>query len=508
MPDSATLGVFIAASLILLVTPGPAVLYIVARSIDQGWIAGVVSSLGMAVGSSVHVTVAWLGMSAILFSSQTAFEALTYAGGAYLVYLGVQALRSRDAAAECGRLERLPLRRVFSQAIVVNLLNPKSALFFVAFLPQFVDLARGTVAGQLLFFAAVFFALALVTDTAYALLAGKLGDLLRGSSTFRRRQRYVSAAMYIGLGLAAAFSGVLVKAEKPPAEVTEFTVMAWNIWHGGNDEQLQEDGRPHVVDIIRNSGADIVLMVETYGTGRMVAEQLGFNYHLIAAPGTAPDDPDVNLSIHSRYPLGEPIDLYRYFNAGGIEVELSPTQRIVVFDTWFNYQPWEDRPDELGLDADELVAWERSGTRPDEVTAILDGMQPWIDNAAEVPVIMGGDHNIWSHLDWTEEARREHGGLVVPWWTTSAIAARGLVDTFRLINPSPVTQPGITWDSPGKRDEHRIDYIYFAGDKILPIASEVHKVPFNEPITVGGKTSMYPSDHGFVLTTFRWQPHH
>jgi len=234
MPDSAMLGVFVAASLVLLLTPGPAVLYIVTRSIDQGWIAGVVSSLGMAVGSLVHVTIAWLGMSAILFSSETAFVALRYAGTAYLVYLGIQTLRAGDHAQAGGRLERQGLKRAFSQAIVVNLLNPKSALFFVAFMPQFVDVSRGTVAGQLLFLCGVFFALAIVTDTAYALMAGKLGDVLRGSATFRRRQRYVSATLYIGLGLAAAFSGAVARAEEPPGEVSEFTVMAWNIRHGGD----------------------------------------------------------------------------------------------------------------------------------------------------------------------------------------------------------------------------------------------------------------------------------
>lgn len=209
MLDSARLGVFIAASLVLLVTPGPAVVYIVTRSIDQGWIAGVVSSLGMAVGSLVHVTVAWLGMSAILFSSDNAFVALKYAGAAYLMYLGVQTLQAGNQVQASDRLERQGLQRVFSQAIVVNLLNPKSALFFIAFMPQFVDLSRGTVAGQLLFLSGVFFALAIITDTAYALLAGKLGDLLRSSPTFRRRQRYVTATMYIGLGLAAAFWGVV-----------------------------------------------------------------------------------------------------------------------------------------------------------------------------------------------------------------------------------------------------------------------------------------------------------
>jgi len=207
MPDSATLGIFVATSLIVLVTPGPAVIYIVTRSMDQGWIAGVVSSFGMGLGSLVHVAAAWVGMTAILFSSPSAFALLRYAGAAYLVYLGVQTLR-RDDAGVAGQVERQGLKRVFWQASVVNLLNPKSALFFIAFMPHFVDPARGSPAGQLLFLCAVFYALALITDTAFALLAGKLGDVLRTSSTFRRRQRYFSATIYIVLGVAAALSGV------------------------------------------------------------------------------------------------------------------------------------------------------------------------------------------------------------------------------------------------------------------------------------------------------------
>ncbi len=338
----------------------------------------------------------------------------------------------------------------------------------------------------------------LVVCLGMALAAACSARVVRGSESPRRfRDSPYSAGVHLR-------EPVSTRGAATSRQVREFTVMAWNIWHGGNDERLNEDGRGHVADIIRASGADIVLMIETYGAGPRVSKALGFNYHLIAEPGTAPDDPATNLSIHSRYPLGERIDFYRPFNVGGVEVLLSPTQRIAVFDTWFNYEPWADQPADLGLGPDELVEWERSGSRPDEVTAILDGMQPWVDNAAEVPVIMGGDHNIWSHLDWTEETRERHGGLVVPWWTTSTIAARGFVDTFRLLNPSPLTHPGITWDSPGKADEHRIDYIYFVGGKIRPVAASVHKVPFNEPIELGGQTSMYPSDHGFVLTTFRW----
>lgn len=207
MPDGTTLGVFIVASLVLLVTPGPASLYIVTRSIDQGWLAGVVSSFGLGVGSLVHVAVAWLGMTVVLFSSEVAFTALKYAGAAYFAYLGAQTLRAADARVD-GGLDRQGLKRVFSQAIVVNLLNPKAALFFIAFMPQFVDPSRGNAAGQLLFLCGVFFALAIATDTAYALLAGKLGKLLRTNPTFQRRQRYFSAAMYIVLGVAAALSGL------------------------------------------------------------------------------------------------------------------------------------------------------------------------------------------------------------------------------------------------------------------------------------------------------------
>lgn len=523
MPDGATLSVFVVASLVLLVTPGPAIVYIVNRSINEGWLAGVVSSFGLGVGSLFHVAAAWLGMTVVLFSSQAAFTTLKYAGAAYLVYLGVQTLREGDQVRLDGQIDRKGLKRAFSQAIIVNLLNPKAAVFFIAFMPQFVDPSRGNAAAQLLFLCAVFFAMAITTDTMYALLAGRLGNLLRTNPTFRRRQHTFSAAVYILLGVGAALSGLAGSSPAPPSsgspvepeavvvpevdagpEVRELTVMAWNIWHGGNDEQLSEDGRPHVIDIIRNSGADIVLMVETYGIGQMVSEALGFDYHLIAEPGTAPDDPDINLSIHSRYPLGERIDFYRYFNSGGIEVELSPTQRVVVFDTWFNYQPWADEPDALGMSPEELVAWERSGTRPDEVTAILDGMQPWVDNADEVPVIMGGDHNMVSHLDWSAEAGEIHGGLVVPWWTSSAVAARGFTDTYRLIHPNPLTHPGITWDMRDKRDEHRIDFIYWVGDKIRPVSSETYMARWNETIEINGQTSMYPSDHGFVLTTFEW----
>jgi threonine/homoserine/homoserine lactone efflux protein len=215
VPDGATFGVFVVASLVLLVTPGPASVYIITRSIEQGWIAGVVSSLGLGVGSLVHVAAAWIGMTVVLFSSDLAFTTLKYAGAAYLVYLGIQAMRAGDEIRLDGRIDREGLKQAFSQAIVVNLLNPKAALFFIAFLPQFVDPSRGNAGGQLLFLCAVFFAMAITTDSIYAILAGRVGDLLRTNPTFRRRQRYFSAAVYVLLGVAAALSGLSGSAPPP-----------------------------------------------------------------------------------------------------------------------------------------------------------------------------------------------------------------------------------------------------------------------------------------------------
>lgn len=207
MPDSTTLGVFIAASLILLLTPGPAVLYIIARSVDQGRLAGIVSSFGLSVGGMVHVLGAAIGVSAILASSSLAFGGLRFAGAAYLIYLGVKTLRTADMPLAAEDVRRGTLRSAFTQGIWVNMLNPKAALFSMAFLPQFIDVERGSPVFQLLFLTAVFLSLALMTDTFYAVLAGTLGNWLRENVGFRRGLRYFSGMVYIALGLATALTG-------------------------------------------------------------------------------------------------------------------------------------------------------------------------------------------------------------------------------------------------------------------------------------------------------------
>lgn len=204
MPDSSTLVLFAAAALALIVVPGPAVLYIVAQSIDRGRLAGFVSALGIAVGGLVHVTAAAIGLSSLLVSSATAFAAVKYAGAGYLIGLGLYTLfvRKEEPSAELPRERRL--RRRFGQGVIVNVLNPKTALFFFAFLPQFVDPDKGSAALQIGILGLLFVALAVISDSVWALIAGSASERLRDSRRFLAVQRYVSGSVFVGLGALTA----------------------------------------------------------------------------------------------------------------------------------------------------------------------------------------------------------------------------------------------------------------------------------------------------------------
>ena len=204
LPELGSLGVFVVAAVLLLVTPGPAVLYIVARSIHEGRRAGLVSVLGVHTGTLVHVAGAAAGLSALLAASATAFTVVKYLGAAYLIYLGVRRLLAATIATAPGEMPRISLRRAYLDGVVVNVLNPKTALFFLAFLPQFVDLSRGHVGTQILVLGGLFVSLGLITDGSYALTAGSAAQWLRRHQRFVAGERWVSGGMYIGLGVAAA----------------------------------------------------------------------------------------------------------------------------------------------------------------------------------------------------------------------------------------------------------------------------------------------------------------
>ena len=207
MPEASTLALFSIAALALIVVPGPAVLYIVAQSLDRGRVAGLVSALGVAAGGLVHVTAAAIGLSSLLVSSATALAVVKYAGAAYLIGMGLHTLlvRRDEPVPGVPSAERR-LRRRFWQGMVVNVLNPKTALFFFAFLPQFVDPDGGSAALQIGVLGLVFVVLAVISDSLWALAAGTAAGRLRGSRRFAAVRRYVSGSVFVGLGTLTALA--------------------------------------------------------------------------------------------------------------------------------------------------------------------------------------------------------------------------------------------------------------------------------------------------------------
>jgi threonine/homoserine/homoserine lactone efflux protein len=205
MPAPATLLVFALAASVLVAIPGPNHIYIVTRSIAQGRRIGLASAFGVETGTLVHISAATVGLSALVASSAVAFDTLRYAGAAYLAYLGIRALLRDDAIDLDGGAGPPSARRAYLDGVLVNVLNPKVALFFLAFLPQLVDPERGATSTQILALGLVVFAIATTSDVVYALAAGALGGWLRGRPAFVRVQRYVTGCVYLGLAAAATF---------------------------------------------------------------------------------------------------------------------------------------------------------------------------------------------------------------------------------------------------------------------------------------------------------------
>jgi threonine/homoserine/homoserine lactone efflux protein len=201
-PDSTALWLFSVAAVALLLIPGPAVLYVVVQSAEQGRRVGLASVAGIHLGTLVHVAPATVGLSALIVASAVAFSVVKYAGAAYLISIGIRKLLAGDDASEVED-RRDTLRRAFRRGAVVNMLNPKTALFFLAFLPQFVDPDRGGVWSQALVLGLVFVGLGLVSDSLYAVAAGTVGGLLRRR---RRALRYGSGVIFMGLGAVAALA--------------------------------------------------------------------------------------------------------------------------------------------------------------------------------------------------------------------------------------------------------------------------------------------------------------
>ena len=204
MPSPSTYALFIATALALLAIPGPAVLYVVGRSIDQGRTAGLASVLGITTGTIVHITAATVGLSSLVLASKVAFDAVRYVGAAYLVLLGIRRLLMRGAEEAAGGRPPRTLRRLYTQGLVVNLLNPKTIVFIFAFIPQFVDVNAGHIWLQIVLLGLTFAGLGLMSDSLYALAAGTVADRIRGTPLVARVERWFGGTVLIGLGVAAA----------------------------------------------------------------------------------------------------------------------------------------------------------------------------------------------------------------------------------------------------------------------------------------------------------------
>ena len=278
-------------------------------------------------------------------------------------------------------------------------------------------------------------------------------------------------------------------------------VLSWNIWHGGHSKAHPGKSCEGAHGILKKSKADVVLMIETYGCSEQIADELGYYHRLISS----------NLSIYSKYPI---VKTYSFadsidpFNFGGVELDVNG-RRVRVFDTWLHYLP-DATLVPVNLSDAEIQAWDNAGTRDDEIKKIMDVLKPFMAESDSIPMIMGGDFNIHSHLDWTEATKDlyKHGGAVVNWTVSKIMEENHFKDSFRELHPNPekdVKELGPTWNwgEKGWNDRlDRIDYIYYKGKTIQAVNSESFYQEIAAPLDFDGESFFYPSDHGFVLTDF------
>ncbi|WP_190811167.1 endonuclease/exonuclease/phosphatase family protein [Flagellimonas sp. S3867] len=264
-------------------------------------------------------------------------------------------------------------------------------------------------------------------------------------------------------------------------------VLSWNIWHGGH-RYGEVVGLERVIETIKATNADVIGLVETYGSGEIIADALGYYFYLISS----------NLSIMSRYPISETITAYKPFNFGGAKLKIGKRD-LIFFDTWLHYLPDYGKEVLEGKKTTNELIEAEGETRHGEIKQIVKEITSYIKNSDKIPVIMAGDFNVGSHLDWTEYTKAIHNNKVVEWPVSKEMTDSGFLDSYRELHINPLLDPGFTWtpraatssDKYGLRD--RIDYIYYKGIGLNAIES---KVIDYHPI-------MFPSDHAGVITTFR-----
>ncbi|MDN5201055.1 endonuclease/exonuclease/phosphatase family protein [Fulvivirgaceae bacterium BMA10] len=259
--------------------------------------------------------------------------------------------------------------------------------------------------------------------------------------------------------------------------VKTLNLMAWNIWHGGR-RHGREIGPQQVIDFIKDTGTDIVMMQETYGSGALIADALGYYFYLAST----------NISVMSKYPIAETKAPYDAFRLGFTSIQLSQNQKINLASLWIHYLPaWRNDSNDPQATAEKLIAGEGK-TRHKEIKEIIALLQPEINKADETPLIIGGDFNSPSHKDWGGETKDWHNGLIVEWPVSKVMTSAGFKDSFREIR-SDLNYESATMTP--KRLTYRIDYIYYIGEKLQAIDSDMH---FKYK-------GIWPSDHPAVTTT-------
>ena len=293
-----------------------------------------------------------------------------------------------------------------------------------------------------------------------------------------------------GLGRVAFVSGLLAAFLAAPARADDdsgtIRVLTWNIWRGG--DRAMDDAAPdvklakqrRVAEVIRASGADVVALVETYGSGEAIARELGFHFR---PRGT-------NVSLLSRWPIGRDLSVYKPFHCVGAEIQPPGRPPIAVYSVWIHYvdDVWTDPKSRDGRTPEQLVA-DDGASRVEEVSAILSGAE---ERAAGLPLIVAGDFNSNSHLDYTPEAVDQYGPPV-PWPVTRAVEELGFRDAYRVRRPRVDRASDRTW-SPRfpEQIQDRIDYVFWKGDALSPLSADrIDEAP-------GG----WPSDHAAVLVEF------
>lgn len=270
---------------------------------------------------------------------------------------------------------------------------------------------------------------------------------------------------------------------KLPRKVDELKLMGFNIFHGGH-ELGQEVGVNRVIEVIKDSKAEVVGVIETYGSGAIIADALGYYLYLRSS----------NLSIMSKYPIEETYDFFQPFNCSAATIRISQTQKINYVNLWLHYLPNTDQAILRERQPVEQIIADEWQTRAKEMQAILQDMKPFLQQT-DVPLFVSGDFNIASHLDWTEEAKDIHAGYAIEWPVSKLMADAGFIDTYRVVYPDPVSHPCLTWSPMSKLDlQYRIDFIYSKAKNLKIIDSKMidyHRVRF-------------PSDHAAMVTTFKF----